>query len=64
MNREYESLVKSKTCCVCKHFSHFHGEAGICKAGNGCLCHDMRDVLDTCDNGNFELKQDELEATE
>ena len=55
-NDEGRGLIECESCCVCKHFEHFHGAAGICKVGNGCLLHDMRDVFDTCDNGNFEPK--------
>lgn len=45
--------VRHKHCMFCKHFTPFHGSAGICERKIGCLNVDMRDCFDTCDRKAF-----------
>ena len=53
---EYKWL-KEKPCAACKHFTHYMGSAGVCEAKLGCPATRMRDCLDFCDCGRFEMKR-------
>ena len=49
-------FIKTKSCCVCKHFCWYMGSTGICGAKNGCAAKRMKDWSDVCDCGRFKVK--------